>query len=57
MSKIKSILSITFYALYGAVYIQLIHFSDDDCENVYDLSYFHHQIGRVTVLPLYSDGL
>ena len=30
---IKSILPIIVHAIYGAVCIQLKHFSDDDCEN------------------------
>ena len=33
--KIKSILSTIFHAIYGAVCIQLIHFSCDDFENTY----------------------
>ena len=32
------------YAIYGVVYIQLIHFWYDDYENMYTLSYYHHQI-------------
>ena len=33
VSKIKSILSIIFHAIYGAVCIQFTHFSYDDCKN------------------------
>ena len=33
-SKIKSVLSIIFHVIYGAVCIQLTHFSCDDCENM-----------------------
>ena len=33
--KIKTILSIIFYSIYGAVCLQLTHFSCDDRENVY----------------------
>ena len=33
MSKIKSILTIIFHAIYGTVCIQLTHFLCDDCEN------------------------
>ena len=33
VSKIKTILSIIFQAIYEAVCIQLTHFSSDDCEN------------------------
>ena len=38
-SKIKSILSIIFHAIYGAVRIELTHFSYDDFENMCTLSY------------------
>ena len=33
--KIKTILSIIFYSIYGSVCLQLTHFSCDDRENVY----------------------
>ena len=39
--------------LYGAVRIQLTHFSYDDCENTCTLSYYHRQIGSMTHLPLF----
>ena len=52
VSKIKSVLSI-FQAIYGAVCIQLTHFCYADCENTCTLSYYHHQIGRMTPLPLF----
>ena len=53
VSKIKSILlSIIYHEIYGAVRIQLTHFSYDDCENTCTLSYYHHQIGSITHLPL-----
>ena len=45
VSKIKSILSIVFHAIYGAVCIRLTRFSYDDCENMCTLFNFHHQIG------------
>ena len=48
MSKIKLILSIILHAIYGAVYIQLTHFSYDDCGDACTLSYYHHQIGSMT---------
>ena len=51
VSEINSILSIIVHAIYGAVRIQLTHFSSDDCENTCILSY-HHQIGSMTHLPL-----
>ena len=35
VSKIKTILSIIFYSIYGAVCLQLTQFSYDDRENVY----------------------
>ena len=54
VSKIKSILSIIFHKIYRAVCIQLTHFSFDDCKNTCTLShYHHHQIGRMTHLPLF----
>ena len=43
--KIKSILSITFHTICGAVCFKLTHFSYDDCENMCTSSYNHHQIG------------
>ena len=46
MPQIKSILSIIFHEIYGAVCIQLTHFSYDDCEYTCSLSYHHHQIGN-----------
>ena len=52
VSKIKSILSIILHALYGAVCIQLTHFSYCDCVNMCNLSY-PHQIGSMTHLPLF----
>ena len=44
VSKIKSIPSIIFHAIYGAVCIQLTLFSFDDCKNMCTLSYYHYQI-------------
>ena len=44
VSKIMSILSVIFLAIYGAVWIQLSHFSYDDCENICTLSNYHDQI-------------
>ena len=34
--------------------IKLTHLSYDDCENMCILSYYHHQIGRMTHLPLFK---
>ena len=45
--------SIIFHAIYGAVSIQLTHFSYDNCENTCTWSYYHHQFGRITHLPLF----
>ena len=53
VSKITSILSDIFHAIYGAMRIQLTHFSYGDCENTCTLSYFHHQIVSVTHLLLF----
>ena len=52
VSKIKSILSVIFHAIYGTLCIQLTHLSYDDCENMCTLSCCHHQIGSMTYLPL-----
>ena len=54
MSKIKSVLSTIFLAIYGAVCIQLTHFSQDDCENIYIYIFIHYQIGSMTCLPLFK---
>ena len=43
VSKIKSILAIIFHAIYGAVCIQLTHFSYGDCKNMCTLFYCHDQ--------------
>ena len=53
VSKMKSILSIIFHAKYGALRIQLTLFFYDDYENMCTLSYYHHQIGSITHLPLF----
>ena len=52
-SEIKSIFLVTFCAIYGVVCIQLTHLSYGDCENTCTLSYYHHQIGSVSHLPLF----
>ena len=39
---IKSILSTNFHEIYGAVCIQLTHFSYEDFENMFILSCYHH---------------
>ena len=53
VSMMQSILSVIFHAIYGTVCILFTHFSCDDCENMCTLSYYHHQIGRMTHLPLF----
>ena len=53
VSKIKSMLLIICHSIYGAVHIQLTHFSYDDCTNTCTLFYRHHQIGSMTRLPLF----
>ena len=44
VSKIKSILTIVFHAMHGAVCCQLTHSLFDDCENI-DISSYHHLQG------------
>ena len=51
--NIKSILSIIFHAIYGAVCIRFTHFSYDDCKNRSPLSLYHHQIWGMTHSPLF----
>ena len=54
VSRIKSIPTFIFHAIYGSVCIHLTHFSYDDCVNTCTLSYYHyHQIGSMTHLPLF----
>ena len=54
MSKIKSILSIIFDAIYGALYIQFTDFFYNDCNNTCTLSCYPHQIGSMNELPLFE---
>ena len=52
--KIKHIISVIHYTICGAVSFQFTHLScDDDCENIYTLSYYHHQIGSMNYYPLF----
>ena len=51
--KIKHILSVIHYTICGAVCFQLTHFSCDDWENIYSLSYYHHQIRNMNYYPLF----
>ena len=48
--KIKHFLSVIHYTICGAV---CFHFFCDDCENIYTLSYHHHQIGSMNYYPLF----
>ena len=50
--KIKPILSVIHYTICGAVCFQFTHFGCDDWENMFTLSYFHHQIGSMSYYPL-----
>ena len=51
--KIKHILSFIHYTICGAVCFQFTHFPCDDWENIYTLSYCHHQIGSMNYYPLF----
>ena len=53
MSKIQNIFSVINYAIRGAVCFQFTHFPSDDWENIYTLSYYHHQIGSMNYHPLF----
>ena len=52
-SNIKYILSVIHYAICGAVCFQFTHFCCDDWENIYTLSYYHHQSGSMNYNPLF----
>ena len=53
VSKIKHILSNIHYTICGTVCFQFTHFLRDDWENIYTLSYYHHQIGSMNYFPLF----
>ena len=53
VSKLKHILSIIHFAKCGAVCFQFTHFSCDDWENIYTLSYHYHQIGSMNYYPVF----
>ena len=53
MCKIKHIISVIHYTICGAVCFQFTHFSCDDWENIYTLSYYHHQIRSMNYHPLF----
>ena len=52
-SDIKRIISVIHYTIYGAVCFYFTHFPCDDWENIYILSYYHHQIGSMNYDPLF----
>ena len=53
VSKIKHILSVIYYTICGAVCFQFIYFLCDDWDNIYTVSYCHHQIGSMNYFPLF----
>ena len=53
MSKIKSVLSVICFAIYGIVCFQSI-FSGKDCDNIFTLSDYHNQIGSMNHYPLFK---
>ena len=54
VSNIKHILSVIHFTIYGAVCFQFTHFSCDDWENIYTLSYYHNEIGSINYYPLFG---
>ena len=54
LGKIKHILSVIHYTICGAVCFQFTHSPCDDWENIYTLSYYHHQIGSMNYYPLFT---
>ena len=51
--KIRYILSVIHYTICGAACFQFTNFLCDDWENIYTLSYYHHQIGSMNYYPLF----
>ena len=51
--KIRHILTVIHYTIRGAVCFQFTHFSCDEWENIYTLSYYHNQIGSMNFYPLF----
>ena len=51
--SIFSQLSVIHYTICWAVCFQFTHFLCDDWENIYNLSYHHHQIGSLSYYPLF----
>ena len=56
VSTIKHILSVIQYTICGAVCFQFTHFLCDDWDNIYTLSYYHHQVGSMSYHPLLRVG-
>ena len=44
---------LSLYTICRVVCFQFTHFSCDDWENIYTLSYYHHQIGNMNYYPLF----
>ena len=57
MCKIKYILSVIHYTIYGVVCFQFTRYPCDDWKNIYPLSYHHHQIGSMNSYPLFRVSL
>ena len=53
VTTIKHILSVTYDTIYGAVCFQCTHFTCYDGDNIYTLSYYHHQIASMNNCPLF----
>ena len=53
VSKINHIISAIHYTICGAVCFDFTNFPCDDWENIYTLSYYHHQIGGMKYYPLF----
>ena len=54
VSQIEHILSVIHYTICRAVYFLFTHLSCDDWENIFTLSYYHHQIGSMNYYPLFT---
>ena len=53
VSKIKHIISVIDYTICVAVCFQFTHFPCDDWDNLYTLSYDHHQIESMNYYPMF----
>ena len=53
VSNITHILIVIHYTICGAVCFQFTHFPCDDWDNIYSLSYYHHEIGSMNYYPLF----